>query len=126
MPIRVNSGLTNNYILSLAKSTSSLFAGTGAGVFTHSLSTAIKQIENNGLQISIYPNPFSSSITIDKNSSDIENLTLKIFNADGQIIDVVKLSQDMNTLDLKYLKSGLYYFELVNEKGYFSAIMIRQ
>jgi hypothetical protein len=66
--------------------------------------------EQNNL--SIYPNPFSKSIYLDKKDQDIEKIILT--NIYGQKIIEQKWSQE---IDLSFLDQGIYFLEVWNNKG---------
>lgn len=65
------------------------------------------QVENN---ISFYPNPTSGIILI----SGVKNGTIIVYNSLGQIIKKIK---NINTIDLSAYNCGLYFIQVINEKG---------
>jgi hypothetical protein len=65
-------------------------------------------------EILLYPNPFSTSVTI-QNSSQFENIHLTIFDAQQKIIleqtiEFLLICQK-KTFDLSYLPAGMYFFK---------------
>ena len=72
------------------------------------------------MDVSIYPNPAQSMITISYSSSSIDNLAFKLYNSIGQLllddqyINVKKLHFD---LDVDNFERGLYSIELINSKN---------
>jgi hypothetical protein len=64
---------------------------------------------------SIFPNPFTSSATI-QTSGNLSNASLTIFNAYGQTIKQMKnISGHTITFSRENLPSGLYFFQLTDE-----------
>jgi photosystem II stability/assembly factor-like uncharacterized protein len=71
--------------------------------------------------ISVYPNPFSSEITIDFFESLSSNTYLKIYDLQGRLlIDEFLMSQGSSTskyiMDLSQLNSGVYLLQIANNK----------
>jgi len=65
-------------------------------------------------EILLYPNPFSTSITI-QNSSQFEDIHLTIFDTQQKIILERKIEFSLicqkTTFDLSYLPAGMYFFK---------------
>lgn len=72
-----------------------------------------KTIENN--LISIYPNPFETTLNIDSKVG-IENYKVEIHNALGQLVyqDVLN-----NNIDLSFLPRGVFYISIINNHSVF-------
>lgn len=62
--------------------------------------------------IAVYPNPSSGQVTID---SDYEIFDLILINELGQ--KVQHLPSDNRVLDLGYFQNGMYYLDIIHEKG---------
>jgi len=60
------------------------------------------------LEISAFPNPFQSNVTIQL--SQAVNLSYTVFNTQGQLISSGNLSDLNNKFDLEHLITGTYYF----------------
>jgi hypothetical protein len=71
----------------------------------------------NASMLSVYPNPANDEVKISISKLEKGNNILKIFNAQGSLIQEIKLTE--STLELFYsvkqYTSGLYLFMLVNE-----------
>jgi hypothetical protein len=67
-------------------------------------SLGISSLDENS---SIYPNPFSKSITIEPT----ENNTVDIYNTLGKQLATFEITQGKNTLHLASLPSGIYYIK---------------
>jgi hypothetical protein len=84
---------------------------------------------NNSEQINIFPNPTEKFINIGLNNSQYEDIVIKIYNQKGEEINVVMICSDNQdeilTLDLSHLPSGIYYLQILTDKGqYFGKIII--
>jgi hypothetical protein len=59
-------------------------------------------------QITLFPNPASNQITVSINFIEFETATLTIYNLLGKVVLSKKLSQNIETIDLKEFNSGIY------------------
>ncbi len=92
-----NAGLKNNYIWSTTS------GGLGQG-----------ELSEQSSEISIFPNPTSSSITI----TQVRENTLKcsIYNMRGELILQKELNTTQENIDLSFLSSGLYIINVTGTK----------
>jgi hypothetical protein len=61
----------------------------------------------------IYPNPATSQVVLEG-----ENLnSVAIYNAVGQLINVVKLNSAYNTIDMSDIEAGVYFFNIKDNNG---------
>lgn len=74
------------------------------------LSTVVTVKENKQLNVSVYPNPANNILYV---NSDNEG-TYQIFNILGDNISNGKLSDNLNTIDVSNLKSGVYFINVSN------------
>ncbi len=66
-------------------------------------------------EIKIYPNPFSTCTTIEFQNKNNERHTLSIYNSTGQLVrKIEKITNGIVRIERKALKSGLYFFQLMN------------
>lgn len=78
--------------------------------FTNTQSTVGLAENSANLNLSVYPNPFSSVITI---QSDLRSDgTIAIMDVAGKIIYTQELSEMQTTLDLANLPTGIYFLQL--------------
>jgi hypothetical protein len=78
--------------------------------------TGIANLNNEFLNktISIYPNPFSSSITIDVSNFGINNRTeLVIFNALGEQVVNTTITKQSSIIQTNNLTSGIYFYKVL-------------
>ncbi|MBI3502880.1 MAG: T9SS type A sorting domain-containing protein [Bacteroidetes bacterium] len=78
----------------------------------NSSTTAILEEENTSA-VSVYPNPFTSSVTI---SSEMQNCSVNIFDLTGNAVrKISNVNQFPFTIERGNLSSGIYFLELRNE-----------
>ncbi|MDA3905872.1 MAG: YCF48-related protein [Bacteroidales bacterium] len=69
------------------------------------------------LQFNIYPNPFTSNITIQGKNVDNLNTQVYIYNLNGKIVYNTSSFQNSLVLDLEKLKPGIYIVNIFNDKN---------
>lgn len=70
--------------------------------------------ENTNEKISIYPNPFNTSITINiDNGSQIENCELTMYNVLGVEVMNIKITKEVTIIETNNLASGIYIYKIV-------------
>jgi len=65
--------------------------------------------------IQVFPNPSTNSITF--NTGMFKDFKLRIFNAIGQTVLQKQLTSSNTTLNIQSFQQGMYYYQLINEKG---------
>ncbi len=72
--------------------------------------------DNQFKHIKIFPNPFNDLTTIDLGQVDIQNYTVKIFNAAGELVfQIPVIESSYITLSESYLSKGTYIFILTDK-----------
>ncbi len=111
-----------NLINSSASSTTGHFSGVVnspspilATICTTS-SVGIDEINNNSNNISIYPNPANTTITIE-NSNFTKEQTISVFDMQGQLINTLVTNNKKTSFDISSYPSGVYVIEVRTEKG---------
>ncbi len=100
-----------------------LVAGThGRGIWrSSSMLTSVKNTKSaSNLKLRAYPNPSSSNVTIDMPINGNDELTIKVFNYQGQVMQsrvmqVNGIQQPIN-LDVNQLSAGNYIIQVTGEK----------
>ncbi|WP_068599343.1 T9SS type A sorting domain-containing protein [Vaginella massiliensis] len=89
--------------------------GNQAFYFTESLSV----IENENLEIKIYPNPVNGNLTV--NGINQDNVSLLLFDITGKIVYQNKLNVNQNKIEISVsnLEKGVYFIKIFNEFGKF-------
>ncbi|MDX2191104.1 MAG: Ig-like domain-containing protein [Bacteroidota bacterium] len=90
------------------------------------VSTALGLSGFNTNDISIYPNPTNGAINVINNTSNSQ-FVVKIHNLNGTVVfETVIQNSGNNLLDIKDLQSGIYFMELITEKGVILKQLIKQ
>lgn len=114
-----NSGALRLYGKSNGTTVVKATALDGSGVSDTMLITISNQVtaveEVTGTGAVIYPNPATSSITIEIGEGTAG--TLKLFNTSGTLVSTEALTQKANTLSTDQLPKGLYYLRLELNTG---------
>ncbi len=113
--VQMNIGLTNLTVQSLTIFGTYLFAGTTNGVFRASLNSfvGINEMQNENMQVSIYPNPSNGIFTITSNK--IEKTKIEIYNSIGECILNRELTKGTDDINLSDLPNGIYSIKLTGE-----------
>jgi hypothetical protein len=80
-------------------------------------STGVSSIAagNTNKAVTIYPNPFSSSLNIMINdASQVKNFELKIYNVLGNEVINTRITKQLTTIEIGNLSSGIYFFKLID------------
>lgn len=102
--------LTTNGALTTSASTIIAF---GIPSYCATLSVDDLALENNN--VSIYPNPFTSSINIAINKvSQIKNADLFIYNTLGEVVWNNTITTELTTIETHTFNSGIYYYRVIN------------
>lgn len=78
---------------------------------TLSITSDLKEMD----EFSVYPTPFSNSITINTGSNNLEETNVLIYNLSGKLCYEGKL--DNNLLNLEFLEAGSYILKVTSDKG---------
>lgn len=62
--------------------------------------------DNNNSSITVYPNPFTNSISL---TGIIESTEVRLYNALGEVIGVWMLTETNHTINTEILRSGVYF-----------------
>jgi len=80
------------------------------------LTTSVTDIDNPGVTISSYPNPFASNITI-KGLLASKTYNLSIYDARGVVVSVSRITnKTIHTLNTTTLKTGTYWITIRDAK----------
>ncbi len=103
-------------------------AQNGQSIYNHGLANgstptdcsmllSTNDYQNLNKQISFYPNPFNTELTISSETS-LENLTLKIFNSLGQLVkEIENLNGNSIKINRENINNGIYQLQLIkNDK----------
>lgn len=68
-------------------------------------------------QVALFPNPANEQVTVDLSRLD-GLITLEIGNAIGQVIQTMTLSNNVHTIDISELESGMYTLRVITDDGH--------
>jgi hypothetical protein len=68
--------------------------------------------------LKVYPVPASNQFKIRVNTSELVNTEALLLNADGRLLQRIKLNGFEQTINIRQLASGVYYLKTVNGKIY--------
>ncbi|MBN2893594.1 MAG: fibronectin type III domain-containing protein [Bacteroidales bacterium] len=75
--------------------------------------------------VNVYPNPSSSVVTVEL--SDVSDKTqMYIYSVTGSLVKTVSVLSEKTVVDISELADGLYNIKVVDEKGNYNAIFIKQ
>lgn len=79
--------------------------------------SSVKSLIHNNKDIVVYPNPTKGKINITCSSLD-ENLTIEIYNLNGQLVftELLNSNSDKNEIDLSALVQGFYFLKISSGK----------
>ncbi|MCF0207475.1 MAG: T9SS type A sorting domain-containing protein [Bacteroidales bacterium] len=69
-------------------------------------------VEENEINVSIYPNPASNILNLQLN--DIDNGTLQIISLNGEIMKEVQLNGECNSINISDLENGNYLYRVLS------------
>ena len=81
--------------------------------------TGNKQLTVNSGQVTVYPNPTSSEIFVNINSSagEVKDWNLQITDVLGRAVFTKQSLNHSNNIDLSNLSSGVYFISVINKTG---------
>lgn len=85
------------------------------GSFTYSSVIVLKEIPEN--KISVYPNPFDETFTIDMGAVDLLNTSISIIDAKGVVLKKVKLTAIQTQVNTAGLPKGNYVVQFADGKS---------
>jgi hypothetical protein len=85
--------------------------------FEISVITGFKQAEDITLVCSVYPNPASDFLTLKVENYDKGNLSCKLFDANGKLLESLKVTGNETIISMANLLPDLYFLKVIdNEK----------
>jgi hypothetical protein len=75
-----------------------------------------KETQQEGLKISVFPNPAKELVTIEKGGGRFDFVTLS--TADGTVLDEINIDAFLptNTIEISHIPKGLYFLTLKGEQ----------
>ena len=85
--------------------------------FTTRNSTATFDISES--DINVFPNPVSDQLTIAKETAWEAEASFRLFNAQGVLMHVAQLDQEVSLVDLENLPVGAYFYQITEGEDSF-------
>lgn len=91
---------------------------SGESLLLVKTSTGINQVKSNLKMGYVYPNPTDGEATLCFSMNKSEEVEIRLYNANGQILSQEKqnVSQGTHRFLLKYPLAGIYYISLIKDK----------
>ena len=78
--------------------------------------TAISDLKVPGIELSVYPNPTNSFLSIEVKTDKQRDLLLSLFDLNGRLILQKKMAGNKQTINMQNYKSGTYILKVMLEK----------
>lgn len=73
-------------------------------------------IENEDLELSVFPNPANNSVNVDITlANDFANYSFKLYSVIGNQVINERLTDGNNSVDVKSLPNGVYFYSILKE-----------
>ena len=88
------------------------------------LIVGLDQYSESDIQLSVYPNPTLSNVTLSVKNLKITNLHYQIFDANGTLLSNEKLKEENTRISLNDLSVGTYILKITENESEFRAFKI--
>ena len=78
--------------------------------------TAINNLKISGIELSVYPNPTNSILSIELKTDKQRDLLLSLFNLNGQLILQKKMTGNKQTIQMQNYKPATYILKIMQAK----------
>ncbi len=68
-------------------------------------------------QLSVYPQPFSNTLTIDLKQNYLEGMKYQVHDLLGNLVAKGEISQEKNTISLTFLQNGVYTLSILDARN---------
>jgi photosystem II stability/assembly factor-like uncharacterized protein len=122
-----NEGLTSLWVSLVATTDEFIFAGTSDGLYRRPLSD-ITGIETHELENTfvLFPNPATTTLTVNCGFLIEQNCELKITNTFGQLVYNSAIQNPQSAIDVSSLSPGIYFLTLDNGEQTVSSRFLKQ
>ncbi len=86
---------------------------------------SVTEIDNQDGIISIYPNPTNQNLRIYIEKPETYS-TIKVLNANGQLISTLKVNSTLTIIDLSSRSEGIYFIQLISDSQVITKKIIKQ
>lgn len=112
----LNVGLTNGNINSIYSDGTTLFIGTGNGLYSLPVTEVVTDFATNTVrenELLVYPNPAKNAITVQLNKPK-NGYLLNIYNLQGQLLLSHEISSGKNNVDINTFSVGTYFVKFLS------------
>lgn len=88
------------------------------------LIVGLDQYPGSDIQLSVYPNPTLSDVTLSVKNLKITNLKYQIFDANGTLLSNEKLNGENTRISLNDLSAGTYILKVIEKDSEINAFKI--
>lgn len=88
---------------------------TTVDIGAYEIDGLLSSITFEKLEAKMYPNPTNTTLSLQLN--DFENTIVKIMDINGRIIQSQNLNNSLTTFNVSALCNGIYFLEIISEKG---------
>ncbi len=92
--------------------------------------TSVSKIDDQELQIKVFPNPTVSDVQISFNNIGNENIRINVLNATGKVVAIQNLltvnGSNTTSINLDAFSQGTYYITIITQGGTFTKSVIKQ
>ncbi len=94
-------------------------SGDGEGNGDHKAQKRSAQIQDtlNNIIAKVYPNPANTLLNVEVNVQNGQTAYFVMYNAIGEKIESMQLTNEMTSLSINNLPSGMYYYRITNKDG---------
>lgn len=79
---------------------------------TYCSSLSIQALDDEDQLFTVFPNPFSSTLTLQLNDNSSESYSFKLVDVMGKTVVNTDVNKQNNTIDTALLQNGVYFFEV--------------
>lgn len=90
------------------------------------LHSTLSLAEATSESANVYPNPVSSTLTIELPSAEAQNATVSILDVTGKLVYTSTLSESISTIDVQNLVNGVYLLNIKSESVQSTTRIIKQ
>jgi hypothetical protein len=84
--------------------------------FEISVITGLEETKDINLICSVYPNPTSSFLTLKVENFDKEDLSFKLFDSNGKLLERKMVTGNETIIPMTNLFSGIYFLKVINSE----------
>lgn len=80
-----------------------------------SVVSAVEQAKGITLQVTAYPNPVNDHLTLRIDDIDISNLSYHLYNVNGKLLKIEKITGNLTTIMMRNFVSASYFVKIIQD-----------